>query len=169
VLLYLVLAGGGGGLLGWLIAYLAKVPPSPVPAIDGFFYGTAGALAVRADFRSQHHRTQREVQTAASLLGKGIEWCTAMLRDLTQERAKQWLNSRDDFTLLNVSNDIIQEIKARSDIPSRAKTNMVRGEVEAMRKLAAGSTADDERAVARAQLVYFCRNYMVGEHHIRPA
>ncbi len=169
VLLYLVLAGGGGGLLGWMVAYLAQVPPSPVAAIDGFFYGVAGALAVRADFRGQRPRTPREVQTAASLLGKGIEWCTGMLHDLTQERTKRWLNSLDDFTLLKVSNDLIQEINARVDLAARAKTSMVKGQVEAMRKLAAGSIADDgERAGTRGQLVYFCLNYMLGEHHIRP-
>src|SRR4051794_37631014 len=48
--LYLVLAGGGGGVLGWGLAQLAGVQPAQNPLLDGVLYGVAGALAPRADF-----------------------------------------------------------------------------------------------------------------------
>jgi len=48
--LYFVLAGGFGGLLGWLAAQAANAQPSTEPLVNGFFYGVLGALALRADF-----------------------------------------------------------------------------------------------------------------------
>ena len=43
--MYLGLAGGVGGLLGWLAAYLSNAQPTPNAALNGLLYGIGGALA----------------------------------------------------------------------------------------------------------------------------
>src|SRR3954468_20477914 len=55
--MYLSLAGGVGGLLGWLGAYLAHAQPTPNLALNGLLYGAAGTLALRAEFRTRSKET----------------------------------------------------------------------------------------------------------------
>src|SRR3712207_2157659 len=56
-LVYLGLAGGVGGLLGWLAAYLTHARPTPDPALNGLLYGATGALVLRAEFRTRSKET----------------------------------------------------------------------------------------------------------------
>ncbi|GAB1689486.1 hypothetical protein KRM28CT15_12890 [Krasilnikovia sp. M28-CT-15] len=169
VLLYMALAGGGGGGIGWLTAYLANVPPSTAPVIDGLFYGAAGALAVRADFRSGPgvSRGPQEIRGAASLLGKGIEWTTGLLDEVTWRRVKYWLDDRTDDQLLVVAFDIVHEIKADSAVPAPAKKVIGKEAVDAMQAL--HEAADDvKRAEGRSRLAHFCRSQIVSQHITRP-
>lgn len=169
VLTYMVLAGGGGGVIGWLAAYLAGVPPSSRPVIDGFFYGIAGTLAVRADFRSGHGstRTSPDIRAAASLLGKGIEWSTAALDEITRRRAKRWLEHRTDNELLSLALDMVNEIKMDKVIPAPAKTAIGKQALGAMTALNCAKDSQ-QNAEGRSRLTYFCLELMVHRHMAKP-
>ena len=170
VLLYMVLAGGGGGLIGWLTGCLANVPASAVPAIDGLFYGVAGALAVRADFRSGSGaaRPPQEIRGAASLLGKGIEWSTGLLDEVTRRRVKRWLEARTDDQILAVARDLINELKENRAVPASTKKTITKQAVEAMQALDDNDTGQ-QHAEARSRLTHFCLSQIVREHVVCPA
>jgi hypothetical protein len=168
VLTYMVLAGGGGGLIGWLAAYLARVPSSASPVIDGFFYGIAGTLTVRADFRSGHGiRHPPEVRAAASLLGKGIEWSTAALDEITRRRAKRWLERRHDNELLRLALDLVNEIKTDKRIPPQTKTAIGKQALAAMSALTSAQDTS-QNGEGRSRLTYFCLELMVNRHMAKP-
>jgi hypothetical protein len=170
ITIYLLLAGGGGGMIGWLAALGAHASPSSQPAVDGILYGFGGALAVRADFRAQRQHAPRQIREAASALGKGIEWVTGLLDEVTQRKAKSWLKTLNDDQLLAVAVDIIQEIDARpsSEIPAPTKKVMLRKITDAMTVVRSGA-ADDQRADARARLIQFGVVYFIGQHAAKPA
>ena len=169
VLLYMTLAGGGGGLIGWLTAYLADVPGSAVPAIDGLFYGVAGALAVRADFRTGSHpvRPPHEIRGAASLLGKGIEWSTGLLDDVTRRRVKRWLEGRTDDQLLAVALDLVHEIRENRAVPPSTKKTIGKQAVDAMQALS-DNDGGQRHAEARSRLTHFCLSQIINQHMANP-
>jgi hypothetical protein len=168
-LIYLFLAGGGGGFVGWLPAQLGHVAPSPSPWINGAIFGIGGSLVVRADFRTKYAKEPQEAQRAASALAKGIEWSTDLLDQVVRYKAKQWLTGLNDRELLVATRDLIYEIKAKppGTTPRTAKAMVMTRAVEAMKIFTSGPDAE-ERADARARLTYFCLEYMVGEHIPKP-
>ncbi|WIM98600.1 hypothetical protein ACTOB_002204 [Actinoplanes oblitus] len=172
-LLYLTLAGGGGGLLGWTAAYLADVPPFSNPALGGLFYGIAGAFAVRADFRtstttstglSSAGRGSHELRTAASLLGKGIEWSTGLLNAVTRRQVKSWLAALTDDQLLGFTYDLVHELQESPAIPANGRTAIGKKAVDAMGALTTAAT----HAEGRSQLTHFCLRQVVDQHIPKP-
>lgn len=92
LLCYVVLAGGGAGLLGWTTAYLAKAAPTPIPALNGLFYGFAGALASRADLGMRAKRGSNEAMNDAKAgLAVAIKWLGDAMDRVAQREASKWL------------------------------------------------------------------------------
>lgn len=170
VLIYLLFAGAGGGLLGWLAAQGANAAHSSRPAVDGILYGIAGALVVRADFRSPRAAAPRQIREAASALGMGIKWSTDLLDEVTRRKAKFWLKTLSDDELMSVAVEITQEIEVApsSQIPANTKRATLRKITDAM-ELIRSSAPDDHRAEARMRLIQFCVVYFVGEHAPKPS
>jgi hypothetical protein len=178
LLIYLVLAGGGGGLVGWLPAQLGNAYRPQGAWIDGLIFGVAGSLAVRADFGSQGTACPGsqgapcppESPRTASALGKGIEWSAGMLDHVARLRARRWLGGLRVRDLLVVARDLIIEIKAMpaATVPPTAKAAILTKATDAMHTL---STCDDAelRDDARARLTQFCLAYMCGERVARPS
>ena len=169
ILIYLLAAGAGGGLLGWLAAQGANAAHSPRPAVDGILYGIAGALVVRADFRSPRPAAPRHLREAASALGKGIEWSTDLLDEVTRRTAKSWLKTLTDDELMNVAVEITQEIEVapHSQIPAATKRATLKKITEAI-ELIRSSAPDDHRAEARMRLIQFSISYFIAEHAPKP-
>jgi hypothetical protein len=167
LLIYLVLAGGGGGLVGWLPAHLGMLTTPDSDWISGVIFGVGGSLAVRADFRSQCR--PEEVRRTASALAKGIEWSTGMLDHLADKRARQWLRSLNIQDLLTVARDLMAEIRAMpaKTVPPTAKAAILVRATDAMHTLST-STDAELRDEARARLAQFCLKYMCGERVARP-
>lgn len=169
VAIYLVIAGGGGGLLGWLAAP-QLVAVSPYEWLNGVLAGLAGSLALRADFRLHQSRADRSVQSAASALGKGIDWCTGLLDEATRHHAEQWLRSLDGDALLVVVATLVVDLrnKPAAEVSPAVKRRMLKAAVDAM-QVVRSDVADDRLIEARAQLDHFCLEYIVGQHIAKPA
>jgi hypothetical protein len=162
--LYLAVAGGGGGVLGWGLAQLADAAPTSDPVLDGVLCGAAGALALRADFgaRPKPDTPHDHFAKARSLLSASITWTADLLDAVTARRAEAWLTAMSDDLLaaeaLRVQFDIRQQ--PEGIVPDKAKKEMSRMLVPAMEQL------DDpaERATGRAHLISFCTRYYTERH-----
>jgi hypothetical protein len=180
-LVYFVLAGGGGGLLGWLLALLAQAHPTDNLAVNGFLYGAGGALTLRADFRPRRalpDPTARpagpdpsddlgpNARSAASVLAIGLSWTGGALDDISERHIEAWLKSQDDNTLLASATDVFAKIRHDPDTPDRAKKATLNLLVRAMEQV--GSTDRNERLQGRAHVITFCAAYYLQEHIPRP-
>jgi hypothetical protein len=169
-LIYLILAGGGGGLIGWLPAQLGQFAPSESEWINGLIYGVAGSLAVRADFGTKYSKEPGVARPVASVLGKGIAWSTELLDHILRHQARQYLRDLPDRELLVVTRDLIYEIKARpsSAVSKTAKAAVMKKAVEAMKTFST-DPKPEQRDEARGRLIHFCLEYMVREHVAKPS
>ena len=162
---YLGLAGGVGGLLGWLAAYLTHAEPTSNLALNGLLYGTTGALVLRAEFRTRSKATGTmvdQMRDARSALAKSVNWTAELLDETTYRKAEAWLLSLTDDRL----NCEAWRIQAHiANQPARSVTDKVKAEmfeklVPAMEKL----NDPAERKAGRAHLVTFCAAYYRNEH-----
>ena len=170
LLIYILFAGFGAGLLGWLPAHVGQVTPTGNPWVDGMIFGAAGSLAVRADFSTKATWEPREAHHVASILGKGIEWSTELLDHVLRREASIYLYSLQDRELLAVTRDLIYEIKAKPTamVPKIAKAAVMKKVVEAMRTFSTDPSTD-RRDEARGRLIHFCLEYMVRERVAKPS
>jgi len=159
---YFVLAGGGGGLLGWLVAVLSKAQPTTSLAVNGVLYGAGGALALRADFRPrQHQATPADAAVAASLLARGLVWTENALDEMSRRGAQAWLQDLDDDALIEEAYSVSAHIAQRRSVPQRTREASLSLLVPAMEKVRQGGGA---RVEGRAHLVTFCASYLIAEH-----
>src|SRR3954453_23122784 len=92
-LVYLALAGGGGGLLGWAAAAVSRARPTPNDLLNGVLFGVAGALALRADFRARSKNSlppAEQFKDARSALTTSINWTADQLDDIMYRKAEIW-------------------------------------------------------------------------------
>jgi hypothetical protein len=175
--LYLLLAGGGGGAVGWVVPYLAKADPTGNPVLNGVLYGIAGALAMRADFAAgPRPDTSPRVRPpspgsagdqlagARSALTLGIKWTTTLLDVVAARRAEAWLITLTDAELsqeaLRVQADITgQPGTVVSDTIKKRLFTMLVTEMEHLNE-----DNDRIRLTARAQLIGFCTRYYTQRH-----
>ena len=163
--LYLALAGGGGGLLGWAAATVVQAQPTPSAPLNGLLYGIAGALALRADFRARPKGslpTPDQFKDARSALTTSINWTADQLDDITYRKAETWLSSLPDDQLSSEAWRVQAHI---ADQPARAVSDKAKNEmfgklVPAMEKLANPT----EKRAGRAHLITFCASYYRKEH-----
>jgi hypothetical protein len=177
LVLYLTLAGGGGGLLGWSIAGLGEAHPSGNLAINGVFYGVAGSLALRAGFtpakrgspprtRSRGHATD-----TVSALGSGISWTTELLNDVAKRRAQKWFKTLSTNALASQAmGEIIADIESRplDQMTTATKKKLLERLIDSADKVSAAATPLI-RAQARAQIVAFCADYCIGHYVAKPS
>lgn len=168
---YFALAGGGGGLLGWFIAELGNAHPTKDLALNGFLYGAAGALTLRADFRPRRTPASKpphpaEVRNAASILAVGLQWTGTALDDVSRRRVEAWLRQLDVDGLIRQAFDINAMIKMDVELPSRTRTLLREQLVAAMEQ--ARSDQTDVRLEGTAHLISFCTTYFIQEHRPRP-
>jgi len=162
---YLLMAGAGGGFIGGSAATATEAQLGSNDAVRGIFYGIAGTLAVRADFRTRPV-AGRQVKDAASLLGKGITWTTSALDDTTRLKARNWLYQLDAASLAGAARDITNEIES---IPPQhmsatsKKTLLVRLN-QALNEMRDEQSHDD----GHARMVHFCAEYYVAQHTAKP-
>ena len=170
-ILYFLLAGGFGGLLGWLAAQAAHAQPSTEPLINGFFYGVLGALALRADFGLTRTKQASGLSSpplfdAQSLLSIGLRWTNELLDARSARRAERWLYALDDNTLLENALRFNAHITDRADIDDKAKKTMQSRLVPAMAMVR--DPDPDKRLEGRTLVAQFCVNYAVSEHLPKP-
>lgn len=180
--LYFLLAGAGGGAVGWAVAYVAKADPTGNLVLNGVLYGIAGALAMRADFAAGPRPDTRppsstgahdQLAGARSALTLGIKWTTTLLDVVAARRAEAWLITLTDAELsqeaLRVQADITgQPGTVVSDTIKKRLFAMLVGEMEHLNE-----DNDRIRLAARAQLIGFCTRYYTERHlaktpHRRP-
>jgi hypothetical protein len=163
-ILYLALAGGGGGVLGWGTAQLVDIEPTPDPLLNGVLYGVAGALTLRADFgaRPRPDSPQDQIHQARSALSASINWAADLLDDITARRVEAWLSAMSDDVLAEEALRVHSDIQQQPDdvVPDKAKKEMSRMLVPAMEQLADPT----ERAKGRAHLIMFCTRYYRERH-----
>jgi hypothetical protein len=163
--MYLALAGGVGGLLGWFAAYLAHAEPTPNAALNGLLYGVTGALALRAEFRTRPKGggpVDDQLKDARSALTKGINWTAELLDDTTYRRAEAWLLGLPDDQLNSEAWRVQAHIAQQPPqaVSDKVKTDMFAKLVPAMEKL----NIPAEKKAGRAYLVTFCAAYYRNEH-----
>lgn len=163
VTLYLILAGGGGGVLGWGAARLGHASPTSSAAVNGLFYGAAGAVALRADFRVGRQSTQ--LKEAVTLLGVSLQWTKSFLDEVTLRRAQHWFMSLTTDQLRQQSWQIQGHIATRQ-LGDRAKKELFARFVPAAELMAEADLP--KQAEGRALLATFCAGYCVGEHVAKP-
>lgn len=169
IVMYL-LVGGFGGVAGWLAVTLTEAKLGYGATVNGFLYGVAGSLAIRADLGSPRPGTDSQARQVASVLGWGIGWSIRMLDDITRRRAKFWLARLADNVLLAVAADIAGELgdMPASEVSAAARRATMARIVEAMRDLR--SPAGEElRHDARMRLINFAASYFAGFHIAKPA
>lgn len=169
--LYFILAGGFGGLLGWLAAQAAHAQPSTEPMVNGFFYGVLGALALRADFglartKQASGMSSAPLFDAQSILGIGLRWTNELLDTRSARRAERWLYALDDNTLLENALRFNAHITTRADIDDKAKKTMQSRLVPAMAMVRDENA--DKRLEGRTLVAQFCVNYAISEHLPKP-
>jgi hypothetical protein len=162
---YLALAGGGGGLLGWGAAAVSHAQPTPSALFNGLLYGIGGALALRADFRGRPKTgisTNDQFKDARSVLTTSINWTAEQLDDTTYRRAEAWLTSLPDDQLIAEAWRIQAHIADRPArlVNDKAKNEMLEKLVPAMEKV----NKPAERSSGRAHLITFCSSYYRNEH-----
>jgi len=170
-ILYFILAGGLGGLLGWLAAQLANAQPSSEPMVNGFFYGVLGALALRADFglartKQATGMSSAQLLDAQSILGIGLRWTNELLDARSARRAERWLYTLDDDGLLENALRINAHITDRADIADKAKKALQTRLVPAMGMVR--DTDPDKRLEGRTLVAQFSVNYAVSQHLPKP-
>lgn len=161
--LYLAVAGGGGGLVGWYVANLSHAQPTPSPPLNGVLYGIGGALALRADFRAQPKSavsTSDQFKDARSALTTIINWTAEQLNDSTYRKAETWLFSLPDDQLAEEAWRIQAHIAGARMVNDKTKKQLLEQLVPAMEKL----TKPAERSAGRAHLINFCASYYRNEH-----
>lgn len=169
--LYLALAGGGGGVLGWGVAMIGNAHPTANEAVNGLLYGITGALAFRADFKTRKSvKTGKKssqgstdlLRDARSALTASITWTVEFLDERTYRKAKEWLGSMSDQELILAANDVQSEIvnPGRHAVSDKTRDELCRLLVPAMEQLSDLHT----KAEGRAHLVTFCASYYRTEH-----
>jgi hypothetical protein len=163
--IYLALAGGVGGLLGWFPWYVSKAHFTQSAALNGLLYGVGGALALRAEFRTRPKgagRVDDQLKDARSALTKGINWTAELLDDIAYRRAEAWLLSLPDDRLNSEAWRIQAHIAHQPPqaVSDKVKTEMFAKLVPAMEKI----NIPAEKKAGRAYLVTFCAAYYRNEH-----
>lgn len=166
---YFLLAGGGGGFIGWIIAHLSKAAPTGNVFLNGFFYGIAGALAVRADFRSRpKNMDPDDIQDAKSLLTTSINWVTDLLDDCSHRRAEQWLRSLDSGEIILQAHRISAYI---ANLPAIKMTDTAKVDYYArlvpLMEILINSPSGDDRIGAQEQIIRFCALFYKGERFMK--
>ncbi len=158
--LYLALAGGGGGLLGWAAAEVSNARPSANDALNGLLYGITGAFVLRADFRARPKGslpTGEQFRDARSALAVSINWTADLLDEITHRKAETWLSSLPDDQLSSEAWRVQAHIASQPAraVSDKAKNEMFGKLVPAMEKLASTT----EKGAGRAHLISFCASY----------
>lgn len=164
-LLYLVLAGGGGGLLGWGLALLSQARPTPSELLNGVLYGISGGLVLRADFRAGSRPAagpRDQFRDARSALTSSINWTADQLDEITYRKAETWLSMMPDGDLLDEAWRIQAHIATQSSrrVTDKAKNEMFDKLVPAMEQVRVPA----DRKAGRAHLITFCATYYRSEH-----
>jgi hypothetical protein len=167
-IIYLIFAGGGGGLLGWGAAELSHAQPTTNPLASGALLGIGGALVLRADFTAgpKSDIVRHHLGDARSALTATIKWTATLLDDVSSRRINAWLSAMPDDELC----DEALRIKAHIDdqppeiVPDRAKKAMYARLVPAMEQL----DDPDHRSAGRAHLITFCSRYYIERHLPKP-
>jgi hypothetical protein len=170
VLVYLAIAGAGGGFIGWEAAQLSHAQPSSNRIVNGIFFGAAGAALLRADFsRANRSRSsasdgkQSQLTDAVSLLAAFIRWAEQLLNHVAQRAAETWYNGRTDQVLGAEGrrlNDIILRTKLTDTIKKRLQADLV----PAMEAMSDPLRHDD----GRVRLIGFCVYFNLGQHLPKP-
>jgi hypothetical protein len=164
IALYLTLAAGGGGFLGWGAAQLGGAQPTSNPALNGILYGIGGALALRADFRSRPRRSgaPNELRDTASILSTSMTWAANLLDDVSYRRASEWFGALLDADLMKEAHRISAHITTQPAriVSDKTKKALLGELVPAMESLTEPRNRDD----GRARLFTFCAKYCIEEH-----
>jgi hypothetical protein len=169
--LYLLLAGGGGGLLGWVPAFFTHAHPTDNDVVNGVIYGVGGALALRADFKGQSKKlAAEETRDIKSFLRAGIDWTIQRMDAKTRRAADNWLSNLDDMALIVTTYRLMAHVKSQPSkvMPDKMKTITIKPLNEYM-EILADQSDPLKRAEARSQLEKFCSDYFVAQHIAKPA
>jgi hypothetical protein len=168
---YVLLGGVGGGGLGYLAGKtFLNANPSTQPWVDGVTYGVAGALVLRADFRTAHRSTsvradQLELADAKSLLSAALQWTASAMDDWTRRKVEAWVASMSDGDLLDQARTANARIRHMS-IPEKTKYAMQRHLTDVMAEVR--SSDEDTSKEARKSVELFIAEFTVRHHQAKP-
>jgi hypothetical protein len=167
--LYLALAGGVGGFLGWVAAEFSGASLSDNLALSGFFFGVVGALAVRADFAvgSSNKATNigsPEVRNSLSFVREAVQWTSGLLDVRASSVASRWYRSLADDQLKAKAYRLDSHIAARDDITDEVKKIQQDELIDGMRTM----NDDARRVEGRTRVVQFCSSYSIKQHLSKP-
>ncbi len=180
---YGVLAGVGGGLIGLAAGWALHAQPSTNPALNGILGGIAGALALRVDVgprapvaSTAPNRGVVPSKDAApgnkdagtrqviSALSRALEWIRAQVDDASDEAIQQWLEDLND-DMLEVQANLIRAKTINEVQGDRAKKQIDKVYDDAIAKLRSPRHA--EREEGREILSDACYVYLLREQQRR--
>jgi hypothetical protein len=168
---YFLLAGGGGGALGWGIASIGHVEPTSSAISNGVLYGISGAVILRAEFGSKPKRpaVDYHLKDARSLLTGAICWIGQSLNDSAEYWADCWLRNLSDAELVYAACRVREHVLNRSAtrMSDKSKVAIIGPLVECMEKLIKDPD-ESERTDARARLESFCLKFYAKEYMAKP-
>lgn len=164
--LYLVIVGVGGGVVGIAIASLSKASLTQNGIVNAILLGVGGALLLRSDVRprprgeASSDRSTNLKHQAASIVGALVTYTSASLDALTKRAAEQWYTDLLDVQLARQSLRLISDLGNRTDCTKAFKDKTTNRTVEEIENLA----KEDRRDAARAHLVGFCTDYVASRY-----
>lgn len=176
---YLVVAGGAGGLIGWWVAQLANADPPGGLLANGFFYGVAGALALRADFSLGKpapggtqdisvvdNSSNPQVKGALAALGAAMGWAHDFFNMRASRAVENWYRRLDQPSVLEMASRISTKIQ---ELPIDDAAKVV--QLKSFAPAAAKMRGADATAAAEAShtMIQFCVNYTCLEQLAKPA
>lgn len=169
---YLLVAGAGGGLLGFVAGRtFLNANPTANPWLDGLCYGIAGAVALRADFRTTQkqsqpaHAIQSELPDAKSLLSKALQWTGSALDTWTLRKVERWLSGLDDTAVLDQGGTASARI-ANMQLTAPVKTTLQKALVPAMEEMRSSNA--QVKNLARKRVEQFIATFTINHHLPKP-
>jgi hypothetical protein len=163
IIIYLALAGVGGGGIGWLVGTLTMAQLTSNEALNGALYGISGALTVRADFRSRR-KSPAETKDAASIITIGIEWTRNALDSIMVRAIREWVRKRTLVELNDLAYASWGEMKLKlSPQQQRTQISLI---TPALERLMQGSEA--EKRESRALLEAYVKTHYQQERLPKP-
>jgi len=154
-----------------LAGHVTHAKPTDSLAMNGFIYGAAGALTLRADFRPRRQAATKvpqaiDQQAATSILAVGLAWAEEALNEISERRIKAWHSGLNDDCLVGQAFDIYSQIKQDQVTPIRARKQTMALIVDVMDQVR--SKDEEVHLEGRAYLINFCTTYVLKQHNPRP-
>lgn len=171
---YLVFAGIGAGILGWLIG-LKLADPTPYAVANGIISGVGGAMLVRVEIRGEalskassdgSVKVDPGLTPGFSLINAVTHWTVGMMDFMVMRSVESWIKSLNEVELLHQANVLVQKIR-QLDISKEAKDELGKQLSAVMTDLRAAMGTAEERD-RRIPVEQFCTVYYAEHREAKP-